>query len=300
MRAWEPVVNAYTRRKMTNQCDRLVAISGIAKVFGESNKHTYLAGLWKDTLPLGLCWMVDDGSKETRPTEFRAPSWSWASIDAPIRYVGDWWHEEGKMGRTNNGLTGSFIGVETVADSVDVIEANLEPTSVGTEYFSIKSASLTIKAPIRLVKWDVDYRDGIGEISIDDIVFTGYADAWEDNWPDKETFLNCLGRSSFYEAAEENDDHSSVSSDAAYGSFEVFAVPISKSNHYDYGYVGLQNEDATVLGNNASLSRCGILLTKDGQQYRRVGFFRGDVGEELFSCEATSLPGFEVKTITII
>ncbi|KAF7539564.1 hypothetical protein G7054_g2076 [Neopestalotiopsis clavispora] len=278
MPAWEQVVNLYT------------------KVFGDSNQHTYLAGLWKDTLPLGLCWMVEDGSKEPRPKDFRAPSWSWASIDSPIIFVGNWWS---KREKTKNGKIGSFSGVETVVDSVDVIEANLEPTSVGTEYFSIKSASLTIKAPIRLVKWDIDFRDGIGEISMDEIMFTGYADAWEDNWPDKKTFLDCVGDSGSYEVAEENDDRSSVSSDAAYGSFQVFAMPISKSSYYSYD--SLQpSAGVTTLENHASQSRCGILLIKDGQQYRRVGFFRGVVDGELYSCQATSLPGFEVKTITII
>ncbi|ETS85986.1 hypothetical protein PFICI_04011 [Pestalotiopsis fici W106-1] len=295
MPAWEPVVNSYSGRKMTNQSDRLVAISAIAKVYGDSNKHTYLAGLWKETLPLGLCWMVEQGAREPRPKEFRAPSWSWASIDTPFCFVGNWWIKEG---RTKDGHTGLFIGQETVSDGVDVIEANLEPTSVGTEYFSIKSASLTIRAPTRLVKWDIDYRDGIGEISIDDIVFTGYADAWEDNWPDKETLLEGLSGKGSYEAAEENDDQSSVSSDDAYGSLQVIAMLISKSSHYDHGYLGI--DATTTLGDNYLLSRCGILLVKDGQQYKRVGFFRGYVDEELYSCEAASLPGFKVDTIAIV
>lgn len=295
MPAWEAMVDSYSERKMTEQSDRLVAISAIAKLYGDSNKHTYLAGLWNETLPLGLCWMVEQGSREPRPKEFRAPSWSWASINTPIRHVGMWWIKEGE---TKNGRTGLFIGQETVADGVDVVEANVEPTSVGTEYFSIKSASLTIKAPIRLVEWDVDYREGIGEISMDDVGCTGYADAWENDWPDKETLLDYLGRSEPDEAAE-NDDRSSVSSDAAYGSFQVFAVPISKVRHYDHGIIE-QYADGTTLGKNAALTRCGILLRKDGQHYNRVGFFRWHVDEELYACQAASLPGFEVNTITII
>lgn len=297
MPAWEPVINSYSARKMTKPSDRLVAISAIAQVYGDSNKHTYLAGLWKETLPLGLCWMAEQGSIKPRPKEYRAPSWSWASIDTPFCFVGNWWIKDG---RTKNGRTGSFVGLETVADGVDVMEASLEPTSVGTEYFSIKSASLTITAPIRLVKWDIDYRDGIGEISIDELVFTGYADAWEDDWPDQEALLEGLGGKGSCEPAEENDDQSSVSSDAAYGSLQVFAMLISKSSHYDHGYLSMDATTTTMLGDNCLLSRCGILLVKDGQQYKRVGFLRGYVDEELYSCEAASLPGFEIDTITIV
>lgn len=295
MPAWEPIVESYTRRAMTDRSDKLKALSAIAEIYAESHNHTYLAGLWRESLPLGLCWMVEQGLREPRPKEFRAPSWSWASIDMPVRQVGAWWITD--VERQDN-MPGMLIGVTTMADGVDVIGTEVIPMSPGTQYFSIKSASLTMKGPMISVQWDLDYRDGIGEISAIDFTCTGYADAWENNWPDKETVLGYF-EDSMSQDKVECEDASSVSSGAAYGSFQVFAFLISKSRDYDYGYSGL-DADKTALGANARLSRCGILLIKDGDCYRRVGFFRWYVDKEIYDYQPSDLPGFEVQVITII
>ena len=89
--AWNDLVQYYTRCNLTMSKDKLVAISGIVKRLQPLFKTDYLAGLWKDNLLQQLLWHVDfynevrrDLAGEERP-EYRAPSWSWASIDAPIR-----------------------------------------------------------------------------------------------------------------------------------------------------------------------------------------------------------------------
>jgi hypothetical protein len=47
----------------------------------------YLAGLWEARLEEGLRWAVDPQSRvRSRPAVYRAPSWSWASIDADIMF----------------------------------------------------------------------------------------------------------------------------------------------------------------------------------------------------------------------
>ncbi|KAI6910074.1 hypothetical protein KC318_g3442 [Hortaea werneckii] len=46
----------------------------------------YLAGLWGDERIEGqLCWRVE--KPRIRPTMWRAPSWSWASVDGPVSYA---------------------------------------------------------------------------------------------------------------------------------------------------------------------------------------------------------------------
>ena len=88
--AWNDLVQHYTKCNLTMSKDKLVAISGIVKRLQPLFKTDYLAGLWRDDLLEQLLWQVetyDDGKRflagEKRP-EYRAPSWSWASIDAPI------------------------------------------------------------------------------------------------------------------------------------------------------------------------------------------------------------------------
>ena len=87
---WNDIVQHYTKCSLTMSKDKLVAISGIAKRLQPLFKTEYLAGLWRDDLLRQLLWHVDfhQGNRrylagEKRP-EYRAPSWSWASIDAPI------------------------------------------------------------------------------------------------------------------------------------------------------------------------------------------------------------------------
>lgn len=99
---WMRTVQRYTGRSLTNQEDKLPALSGLAQIYHQVTDDTYLAGLWKTSLPHNLCWYHcsgeshhDDGWKlgtGHRPRAFRAPSWSWASIDAPNNaQCRTWW-----------------------------------------------------------------------------------------------------------------------------------------------------------------------------------------------------------------
>ena len=87
---WAILVQYYSSCDLTKSEDKLVAISGIVKRLQPLFRTDYLAGLWKDHLLQQLLWHVESHDKagrsllgEKRP-EYRAPSWSWASIDAPI------------------------------------------------------------------------------------------------------------------------------------------------------------------------------------------------------------------------
>jgi len=94
--AWEDIVTEYTKRNLTHSRDRLEALSGLAKMRylsstprSESSIQTgnYLAGLWQNTLLTDLLWTrAGILPLERRPTPFRAPTWSWASINGPVRY----------------------------------------------------------------------------------------------------------------------------------------------------------------------------------------------------------------------
>lgn len=83
---WASVVHLYTSAHLTFARDKLPALSGIAKRIHSQKGGQYLAGLWRhERIEAQLCWRVEE--LRTRPTTWRAPSWSWASVDGPILYM---------------------------------------------------------------------------------------------------------------------------------------------------------------------------------------------------------------------
>ena len=84
------VVKLYTNRTLSFSKDKLPALAGLARKFESMNPElgTYCAGLWERTLKTDICWEVArsiDGVFKKRPAPWRAPTWSWASIDEPIQ-----------------------------------------------------------------------------------------------------------------------------------------------------------------------------------------------------------------------
>ncbi|KIW49680.1 hypothetical protein PV05_11334 [Exophiala xenobiotica] len=90
---WKRVVEQYTRMELTEKRDRLIALSGIARMMkstldAQRSDDTYLAGLWQNYLASQLLWHVNDLDnvqsqpfENTRPAEKRAPTFSWASVE---------------------------------------------------------------------------------------------------------------------------------------------------------------------------------------------------------------------------
>jgi hypothetical protein len=90
---WATVVEGYSRTSLTNPNDKLIAISGIAKLFANVTGQTYIAGMWRESLEHALVWKnLDrrtynvDGTTFPQPKTWRAPSWSWASVDGPVEF----------------------------------------------------------------------------------------------------------------------------------------------------------------------------------------------------------------------
>jgi hypothetical protein len=85
---WQAAVEHFSSLSITVASDKLVAFSGIAKRFATLLQDEYIAGLWKSLLPELLLWRINDSPKDryVRPLAYRAPSWSWAAIDGPIKY----------------------------------------------------------------------------------------------------------------------------------------------------------------------------------------------------------------------
>ncbi|KAF2146188.1 uncharacterized protein K452DRAFT_263819 [Aplosporella prunicola CBS 121167] len=83
--AWWTIVEVYAKGGLTKpHKDKFVALAGIAERFASLYGHDYLAGIFRCDFPVCLLWNTLPGS--SRPTEdgYRAPTWSWASVDGPI------------------------------------------------------------------------------------------------------------------------------------------------------------------------------------------------------------------------
>jgi hypothetical protein len=84
---WYEMVKEYTTRHITKSSDRLPALSGLANYFCLSTGDVYLAGIWLKGLIEGLLWCKANAQTIlTKPTDYRAPSWSWASVDGVLNF----------------------------------------------------------------------------------------------------------------------------------------------------------------------------------------------------------------------
>lgn len=82
-RNWGRLLQDYQVRHLTNLNDKLVAISAVGTLFARYMGTGFVAGLFERDLPIDLLWKRADGSEaQRRPATYRAPSWSWASIDS--------------------------------------------------------------------------------------------------------------------------------------------------------------------------------------------------------------------------
>ncbi|KAK0616661.1 heterokaryon incompatibility protein-domain-containing protein [Immersiella caudata] len=100
--AWSRVVRRYSGCGLSYDSDKLVALCGIV---GEAEKvvgDECVAGHWKQQLPSSLCWMVfpqlpvpfsekmplphrnQAAGERKRAQEWRAPTWSWASMNCSV------------------------------------------------------------------------------------------------------------------------------------------------------------------------------------------------------------------------
>lgn len=77
---WMRLIMDYFQLALSKPDDIFPAISGIAKSFGEATGWDYFAGMWKQTMIHCLTWYTVHCGSATRCMPWRAPTFSWASI----------------------------------------------------------------------------------------------------------------------------------------------------------------------------------------------------------------------------
>lgn len=88
---WTSIVEDYSGREMTKASDKLPALAGLVKMVQAFYADKYLAGIWELQLPEQLLWKhlgrtVSGVHKYPMPSRYRAPSWSWASVDGKVEF----------------------------------------------------------------------------------------------------------------------------------------------------------------------------------------------------------------------
>jgi hypothetical protein len=103
---WLSTIEDYSAREFSRDADKLPALSGLAAALTRATGDTYYAGLWRNHILEDLHWRVyvreeyriqvpggfahilgEQLCVPVRPAEYRAPTWSWASINAEIKFV---------------------------------------------------------------------------------------------------------------------------------------------------------------------------------------------------------------------
>ncbi|KAH8586961.1 heterokaryon incompatibility protein-domain-containing protein [Bisporella sp. PMI_857] len=134
LKLWHTIVQDYTSCDLTIQNDKLIAISGLAKAFLSSMKaesSDYLAGLWRMNLIPELCWYMQQ--RRTQSKVYRAPSWSWASLDGKTSVI--------KISAEDSGL-----------QIAETLEASVEP--LGSDPTgALKSGSIRLQGPLMTIEF---------------------------------------------------------------------------------------------------------------------------------------------------
>ncbi|KAL8369126.1 hypothetical protein RB599_004534 [Gaeumannomyces hyphopodioides] len=102
---WINILRSYGERGFTNPSDRLIALSGVAKIMvrelikvppfqQETLASVYLAGIYRTHIPRQLLWVTDWKKIDMVPSVIKdktdpylAPSWSWASVRHLTTYI---------------------------------------------------------------------------------------------------------------------------------------------------------------------------------------------------------------------
>ena len=131
--SWPGKMKQYSSRSLSVSADKLVAVAAIAELVGLPGDHAYLAGLWDGPeLVHQLAWYVPTSCDlKPRPSQYRAPSWSWASVDDGVK----WLHLDDPP-------------------PFEVLEYQTSPTHQGLPYGAVTDGYLKIRSRIAPMCWE--------------------------------------------------------------------------------------------------------------------------------------------------
>ena len=133
---WNVLLSTFSRCGLTEPGDKLVALAGIATRVHDTLKAGYIAGLWQSYLMYDLLWQIEDTRIGiSRPRFYRAPSWSWASVDGAL-------------------ILGGHMPINSTArPACTILDTSITSTSANV-FGPIRSARVRIHAQLRMMTID--------------------------------------------------------------------------------------------------------------------------------------------------
>jgi hypothetical protein len=147
---WTKIVRTYMGCQLSKPEDKLVALSGLARHMHRILQVDYLAGLWRRSLDAQLLWYKPI-PLENKVSPYRAPSWSWASVDGDIelRLVRE---QDDDGGNSEKEPTEEYTKKRTL---VGFLEARVSPLSADI-FGAVTGGLIRLKASLWqavLVQW---------------------------------------------------------------------------------------------------------------------------------------------------
>ena len=142
--AWYSVMEKYSTKDLSFAGDQLRALSGLADLFQKAHRSTYLAGLWREDLQLGLTWYV--ASNEPRSVGAGGdtkPSWSWASVG---------------IVRIKHRSYAAF-SQHVASEGIEILDASCTPVDKANPHGGVIAGMLKVRARIKKLTlcWPPDY-----------------------------------------------------------------------------------------------------------------------------------------------
>ncbi|KAF2093647.1 HET-domain-containing protein [Rhizodiscina lignyota] len=134
-KVWRTMVLEYCDLSFTFKNDKLPALGSAARQVADKRKSRYLAGLWEDSIIKDLFWEGFGWTKK-RYSPWRAPTWSWASIEGLVYYKDaplTWSSTESSEGRSEHDLI----------PSSQMVSCEITPAGAD-EFGELQSAVLTL------------------------------------------------------------------------------------------------------------------------------------------------------------
>jgi hypothetical protein len=235
---WWSNLADYTHRSVTNPADKLVALSGVAQQCQSVYQTRYLAGLWEDTFLKDLLWSTGPLIPPCRrPEKYRAPSWSWAAIDGPIRDF-DGYTTRSKCVRTRT----------------QVVKCEVVPSRAEFPFGEVNTGILVLRTRIVEARLSLsETRPGIGRVYIPWVMYHRLLARAQDQRPMPTRLIElCTPKAFIGDAKMDSSDDYCV--------WKVWVVVIWTNAEFS-GASGLL------------LVPAGSSLSSGRVQYRRVGYY---------------------------
>ncbi|KAI0418114.1 heterokaryon incompatibility protein-domain-containing protein [Xylaria grammica] len=142
--AWYSVIEEYSIKDLSFATDQLRALSGLSDLFQRAHHATYVAGLWREDLQLGLAWYV--ASNDTRPVKDagdQKPSWSWPSVGMVRLKFRSW----------------AAFSTHVVSEGAEIVDASCTPMHHANPHGGVVDGVLKLRTRIKKLRlcWSVQY-----------------------------------------------------------------------------------------------------------------------------------------------